>query len=207
VDCIDEENPFKKDQVNSKDDSVDLQGIVRNSPLDIDLDLEKREKLKQIAKDTVTKSIKNTQVKKVNGKFPSLITEEILEEDQNGEIIGQRISTQTQRISNQTQRMSSNIQRGSNTMRATTDSDFDEKKLHKRQDTIEDIGIIFNKDSQYMCYDFLTLRKTEAIIKMFEDNHEDVSSYEMFSDNIYLVEESYKKSKKNIFITSINSLF
>jgi hypothetical protein len=199
VDCIEEDNPFKKDTIN-KDDSVDLEGIVRNSPLEIDLDLDKREKLKLIAKDSITKSIKNTQVKKVNGKLPSLITEEILEEDQNGEIIGQRISSQTQRISSQ--RISTSNMRGSNMIRSITETDSDEKKLHKRQDTIEDIGLIFNKDSQYMCYDFLTLRKTEAIIKMFEDNHEDVSSYEMFSDNIYLVEESYKKSKKNLFITS-----
>jgi hypothetical protein len=73
---------------------------------------------------------------------------------------------------------------------------------HSRGKTIDDIGIIYNKDSEYMCYDFLTLRKNMAVIKMLEDNWEDVCSYEMFSDNVYLVDESNKKSKKYLFITS-----
>jgi hypothetical protein len=53
-----------------------------------------------------------------------------------------------------------------------------------------------------MSYDFLTLRKNMAVIKILEDNCEDVSSYEMFSDNIYLIDEANKKSKKYLFITS-----
>jgi hypothetical protein len=168
-------------------DSVDLKAIARHSPFKIDLDLQKREKLKQLVRDNIAvnlhDSIKNQNLTKRNGKMPSLITEEILEEDINGEIIGSTLRSSNPRLSLQ--------------------NHLEEKKgFHQRVDTIEDIGLVFNKDSQYMCYDFLTLRKTEAILKMFEENHEDVSSYEMFSDNIYLIDENNKKSKKYLFITS-----
>jgi hypothetical protein len=75
-------------------------------------------------------------------------------------------------------------------------------KGHNRMNTYEDLGQVMTKDSEYMCYDFLTLRKNMAIIKILEENWEDVSSYEMFSDNIYLIDDSNRKSKKYLFITS-----
>jgi hypothetical protein len=75
-------------------------------------------------------------------------------------------------------------------------------KGHNRYQTIEDLGLVMTKDSEYMCYDFLTLRKNMAVIKILEEKWEDVSSYEMFSDNIYLIDDTNKKSKKYLFITS-----
>ena len=76
------------------------------------------------------------------------------------------------------------------------------KPTHNRINTIEDIRLVITKQDTYLSYDFLTLRKNVLIIKMLEDYCEDVSSYEMFSDIIYYIDESSKKSKKNLFITS-----
>jgi hypothetical protein len=121
-------------------------------------------------------------------KMPSQISE-VLEEE-----TGEKESLRKSQL------RSSLPLRGSLTMEDTNAEAFG----HKRMQTMEDIGMIINKDSQHMCYDFLTLRKNMAVIKMLEDNWEDVSSYEMFSDNIYLIDESNKKSKKYLFITSID---
>lgn len=72
---------------------------------------------------------------------------------------------------------------------------------HTRSDTL-DLDKEFNKPSEYVCYDFLSLRKNVAIINMLDKYLESVSSYEMFSENVHYFDDQKKKSKRILFVTS-----
>ena len=196
-----EENPFpsKDNEEDNRDEacvkhdldtSVNWNKIAKHSLIDVDMqEIKKnREKLKQsITRQNTIESTSTAIIyNKMNKRLPSLITEEILEEDINGDIIGTPIKTEAKSVSGSGNRIS-------------TEENF--TGYHSRMNTM-DLDLVFNKDSQYVCYDFLTLRKNMGIINMLENNSEDVSSYEMFSDNVFLIDEYNKKSKKYLFITS-----
>lgn len=74
------------------------------------------------------------------------------------------------------------------------------KPSHNRNATM-DLDKEFTKPSEYMCYDFLTLRKNVAIINMLDKYLEGVSSYEMFSENVHYFDDQKKKTKRYLFIT------
>ncbi len=80
--------------------------------------------------------------------------------------------------------------------------------LFNKPEEIEDntltVDKVIQKKEEYMCYDFLSLRKNNTIIQYLEKYREDVSSYEMFSDKIYTLDESAKKAQRLLFITSRN---
>lgn len=76
------------------------------------------------------------------------------------------------------------------------------KPTHNRNATM-DLDKEFTKPSEYMCYDFLTLRRNVAIINMLDKYNEGVSSYEMFSENIHYFDDQKKKTKRYLFITCI----
>jgi len=204
-----EENPFPikndddlKECDEESDTSVNWNKIAKHSTVDVDIKemKENREKLKQsITRQNTAESVgKQIFTTKHTKGIPSLIKEEILEEDHNGEIIGTPSKPDKKSI-------------GSNSLKKSISGSsnrfsYDENvpRTHTRTNTME-LDMVFNKDSQYVCYDFLTLRKNNGIIEMLENNSEDVSSYEMFSDNVFLIDENNKKSKKYLFITSINN--
>ncbi len=77
-------------------------------------------------------------------------------------------------------------------------------KSEEIEDNILTVDKVIQKKVEYMCYDFLSLRKNNTIIQYLEKYCEDVSSYEMFSDKIYVLDESAKKTQRLIFITSRN---
>jgi len=74
------------------------------------------------------------------------------------------------------------------------------KPTHNRNATM-DLDKEFTKPSEYMCYDFLTLRRNVAIINMLDKYNEGVSSYEMFSENVHYFDDQKKKTKRYLFIT------
>jgi len=80
------------------------------------------------------------------------------------------------------------------------------KPGHNRNATM-DLDKEFTQPSQYMSYDFLTLRMNVAIINMLDKYNEGVSSYEMFSENIHFFDDQKKKTKRYLFITCINIYF
>ena len=51
------------------------------------------------------------------------------------------------------------------------------------------------------CYDFLGLRNNSVIQKLLEDNQEEVSSYEIYSEDVFLL-ESETKTRKILLITT-----
>jgi len=78
------------------------------------------------------------------------------------------------------------------------------KPTHNRNATM-DLDKEFTKPSEYMCYDFLTLRRNVAIINMLDKYNEGVSSYEMFSENVHYFDDQKKKTKRYLFITCIRN--
>lgn len=73
---------------------------------------------------------------------------------------------------------------------------------HLRNQTVEDINQLLPSPTTILnSYDFLTLRKNQIIQKLLDKNSDNSSSYEMFSDNVFLLHDNYKKSKRTIFIT------
>ena len=74
---------------------------------------------------------------------------------------------------------------------------------HLRNETIEDINqVLKNKTSVISSYDFLSIRKNQTIQTLLDQLEDYSSSYEMFSDNVYVMEDKGKKSKRTLFITS-----
>ena len=73
---------------------------------------------------------------------------------------------------------------------------------HLRNQTVDDINQLLPSPTTILnSYDFLTLRKNQIIQKLLDTNSDNSSSYEMFSDNVFLLHDNYKKSKRTIFIT------
>ena len=74
---------------------------------------------------------------------------------------------------------------------------------HLRNETIDDINqVLKNKTSIISSYDFLSIRKNQTIQTLLDQLEDYSSSYEMFSDNVYVLEDKGKKSKRTLFITS-----
>jgi hypothetical protein len=169
-----EDNPFEKNVDEDDVAATDLNDSVNLKAYSKNSNLDVNiEEFQQRREKQKQKEI--NKLKKLNTKTPSLINEEEVEEDVEKEKISLK---KDEKVS------------------------LGGAKGHNRMNTYEDLGQVMTKDSEYMCYDFLTLRKNMAIIKILEENWEDVSSYEMFSDNIYLIDDSNRKSKKYLFITS-----
>ena len=78
---------------------------------------------------------------------------------------------------------------------------------HLRGQTVDDIGKLLtnpspnNGSNRINSYDFLTLRKNSVIQKLLDKEGDNSSSYEMFSDNVFTLQDNYKKQKRTIFIT------
>ena len=206
MDYIDEEaNPFgeknqNENQGEDMNDSVNLNVFAKHSNVDIDINeiKEKRDKKKSRDLNNAKKHL----------KIQSLITEEIAEEDAYLETTPGVLKTDPGIVRKSTYvnefkdiRTSDQLKSTQHNQQPSQENDKDRGLGHNRMQTME-LDMVINKDSQYMCYDFLTLRKNMAIIKMLEENWEDVSSYEMFSDNVFVIDENNKKSKKYLFITS-----
>lgn len=69
----------------------------------------------------------------------------------------------------------------------------------------QDLKRVMNNNSnekKFIIYDFLSLRSNPKIQKLLDDNNEEVSSYELYSEDIFLLDEENSKSRRNLFITS-----
>ena len=70
--------------------------------------------------------------------------------------------------------------------------------------TINEIIEIFKekKIPKILSYDFLTLRQSEEIISLLDKYNDNSTSYEIFSDDIFLIKGNYEKTKRILYITS-----
>ena len=83
-------------------------------------------------------------------------------------------------------------------------SDKNIKLSNLRNKTIENINDLLEEKNipKITSYDFLSLRQSEEIISLLDKYNDNSTSYEIFSDNIFLINANYDKNKFILYITS-----
>ena len=84
------------------------------------------------------------------------------------------------------------------------DSNLSNSHSHIRNKTIENIDEILEEKNipKISSYDFLSLRQSKEIILLLDKYNDNSTSYETFSDNIFLINGNYEKNKFILYITS-----